>query len=215
MKAFTIKRAEQQESVHACLFEAIAERKAVLGFTLVETMIAVTIVTLAVSGPLFSASRAIVAAQTARTQLTASYLAQEGIEYVRRMRDNEYLAAYRAGDTDISSTAWVNFLNNPSSDASSIFGCRAPKVCTLDPAPGNASPVASCPGNSCSAPLYILSSGIYSQQNAQGSTITPFVRSIQAVDVSANDEQIISTVSWSYHGIPYSVTVTDHLTPWQ
>ena len=63
------------------------------GFTLIETMVAVTILTLAVAGPLMTASRAIVAAQSARDQLTASYLAQEGIEYVRAMRDNEYLAA--------------------------------------------------------------------------------------------------------------------------
>ena len=178
-------------------------------------MVAITIVTLAVAGPLFSADRAIVAAQTARAQLTASYLAQEGIEYVRRMRDNEYLAAYLAGGADISATAWSNFLTNPSSDVSSILECRAPKKCTLDPASGNIAPLAPCSGNVCSAPLYILSNGVYSQQNGAGSTETQFIRSIQAVDVATNDEQIVSTVSWWYHNVLYSVTVIDHLTPWQ
>ncbi|MDE1919730.1 MAG: prepilin-type N-terminal cleavage/methylation domain-containing protein, partial [Patescibacteria group bacterium] len=48
------------------------------GFTLIEAMVAVTIVTLAVAGPLFTAGRAIIAAQISREQLTASYLAQEG-----------------------------------------------------------------------------------------------------------------------------------------
>ena len=67
------------------------------GFTLVESMIAVTILTFAVAGPLYTASRAFVAAEIARDKLTASYLAQEGVEYVRAMRDNEYLSAYQAG----------------------------------------------------------------------------------------------------------------------
>ena len=66
-----------------------------------------------------TASRSIVAAQTARDQLTASYLAQEGIEYVRAMRDNEYLAAYQAGGSNVSTTAWNNFLT------ASINQCRA------------------------------------------------------------------------------------------
>ena len=49
------------------------------GFTLIETLIAITILTLAIAGPMVTASRSIVAAQTARDQLTASYLAQEGM----------------------------------------------------------------------------------------------------------------------------------------
>ena len=84
------------------------------GFTLIEAMVAITIVTLAVTGPLFTASRAIVAAQMARQKLTASYLAQEGIEYARAMRDNEYLAAYQAGGTNISTAAWTDFLTGSS-----------------------------------------------------------------------------------------------------
>lgn len=185
------------------------------GFTLIETMVAVTILTLAIAGPLYTASRAIVAAQNARDRLTASYLAQEGIEHVRWMRDNEYLAAYQAGGAAVSIAAWGNFLNGAAPDTASILQCRAPKLCTLDPVQGAASPLTSCPGNACTAPLYLLTNGVYSQQNLSGSKVTPFVRTIQAIDVSATDERIVSTVSWSYHQIPYSVTVYTHLTPWQ
>ena len=96
------------------------------GFTLIETLIAITILTLAIAGPMVTASRSIVAAQTARDQLTASYLAQEGIEYVRAMRDNEYLTAYQAGGSNVSTTAWNNFLT------ASINQCRG-ATCTLDP----------------------------------------------------------------------------------
>lgn len=185
------------------------------GFTLIEAMIAVTILTLAVAGPLFTANRAIVAAVTARDQLTASYLAQEGIEYVRAMRDNAFLAAYQIGGANVSVAAWAGFLTGGSS--ASITQCRA-TTCTLDPAramgTGSGFSLQPCSGGSCT-PLY-LANGIYTQQSGiTGAVRTPFTRTIQAIDVSASDERIISTVSWSFHNIPYLVTVTDHLTPWQ
>ncbi|MCX6787230.1 MAG: prepilin-type N-terminal cleavage/methylation domain-containing protein, partial [Candidatus Kaiserbacteria bacterium] len=63
------------------------------GFTLIETMVAITILTLAVSGTFFTANSSMVASSIARDQLTASYFAQEGIELVRQARDNAYLAA--------------------------------------------------------------------------------------------------------------------------
>ena len=183
------------------------------GFTLIEAMIAVTIVTFAVAGPLVTASRAIVAAKIAHDQLVASYLAQEGVEYIHLMRDDEYLAAYQAGGTSISTAAWNNFISG--SDAASITQCRAPSVCTLDPTrtmgTGSGLSLALCSGT-CAA-LFVNSNGLYNQQSS--GTRTPYTRSIQAIDVSATDERIISTVSWSDHSIPYSVTVTDHLTPWQ
>lgn len=185
------------------------------GFTLIEAMVAITIVTLAVTGPLFTASRAIVAAQLARQKLTASYLAQEGIEYARAMRDNAYLAAYQAGGANVSSVAWTDFLSG--SGAGSITQCRT-TTCTLDPARsmgfGSGFALQSCSGASC-APLY-LANGIYTMQSGiAGSVQTPYTRTIQAVDVTASDVRIVSTVSWRFHGTTYSVTVNDHLLPWQ
>ena len=187
------------------------------GFTLIETMIAVTILTLSVAGPLFTADRAIVAAQLASNQLTASYLAQEGIEYVRTMRDNEFLTTYRAGGADVSAAAWNAFLNNSVSDPYTISGCRA-SACMLDPVmrtmgTGSGSSLQPCSGSSCT-PLY-LASGVYTERTDLGGVVTPFTRTIQAVDISPTDERIVSKVWWTSHGTTYTITVTDHLTPWQ
>lgn len=204
------------------------------GFTLIETMIAVTILTLAMAGPLFTASRAIVAAETARDQLAASYLAQEGIEYARMMRDNQYLAAYAANSTDVATVAWDHFLNgNPdlplnASDPSSVARCIAPAVCSLDSAVldslGNGVLKECTDGTCASEPLHLTgctgtgscAPSVYTQQaNLSGSTKVPFVRTIQAIPITENEEKVISTVSWDSHGTRYTVTASDHLTSWQ
>src|SRR4051812_29896076 len=62
------------------------------GFTLVEAMVAISILSLAVTGPLVIAQKGIGSAIYARDQVTASYLAQEGVEYVRNVRDTNRIA---------------------------------------------------------------------------------------------------------------------------
>jgi prepilin-type N-terminal cleavage/methylation domain-containing protein len=176
------------------------------GFTLIETMVAVSILTLAVAGPLFTANRAIVAAQIARDQLTASSLAQEGIEYVRAMRDNEFLGAY---PTD---AGWANFI-------SGIENYCLGALCTLDPIArdmGYGSGLALEPCSGSCTPLYRRSDGMYTQQSGGGSNVqTIFTRTIQVTRVTATDEKIASVVSWDSHGTRYAVSISDHLTPWQ
>ncbi len=190
-------------------------RKKNEGFTLVEAMIAVTILVLSIAGPLFTANRALVAAEIARDELTASYLAQEGVEYVRAMRDDTYLSAYQAGGSGASAAAWTDFLTG--SSAGSVTPCRT-AVCTLDPArsmgAGSGFALEPCPGGTCS-PLYLVNN-IYTEQGGlSGAEVTPFTRTIQVSDISANEVRVVSQVSWTFHGSPYQITVTDHLTPWQ
>lgn len=180
------------------------------GFTLIETLIAVCILTLSIVGPLVAANRAIVSAQISRDQLTASYLAQEGIEYVRAIRDNVFLTEYMTGGANVSANAWNSFITGI------IDQCRSAECSidlTLPMGYGPSSSLYQCSGNECK--LYLLSNGVYSTiRNVQGGTITSFSRTIKSTG-TPNDEQIASKVSWSFHGTTYSTTVYDHLTPWQ
>lgn len=193
------------------------------GFTLIETLVAVSILTLSIAGPLYTANSAIVAAENARNQLTASHLAQEGIEYVRWMRDNEYLAAYQTNPMTASTESWTEFLTGTS--AASIALCRTSK-CMLDPAQSMSSGIGSqyslqpCGDASHVCTKLYLSNNIYTQQ--AGVTATPFTRTIQVIDIPGTegtplypDKSVISTVSWSYHSTQYSIVITSHLTPWQ
>lgn len=180
-------------------------------FTLVETMVAVAIITVAVAGPMVTASRAALAANLSKDQLTASYLAQEGIEYVRMLRDQTYLTDKVDGVSNLSATAWTDFVLG--SKDTSITNCRS-SACTFDPAVDVGFSLVPCAGDAC-GPLY-LANGIYTQDTTiVGSVKTPFTRTIQVTDVALSDERVVSTVSWKYHEQTYSVTITDHLTPWQ
>lgn len=176
------------------------------GFTLIETIVAITILTLAVTGPLFTASRAIVAARAASYQLTASYLAQESVEYVRMLRDNHYLAAYAIEPATASTTGWASF-------RTAVSPCVT-GVCTFDPTGGSLGDqfLAACSGT-CFLYLTNQTNGIYTQQSI--GTQTQFKRTVKISDVPGNEERVVSTVTWSFHNMSYTVTVTDHLTPWQ
>ena len=214
--------------------------RAVSGFTLIETLVAIAVLTLAVAGPLFTAERTIVAAQTAADQLTASYLAQEGVEYVRAMRDSAYLAAYQSDASTATLVSWDSFLTNATVGADAVALCKSPSVCSLDPlahtmGEGSGYALAPCAGGVCQ-PLYLTNcvqgtSGLsctapneYTQ--ASSGMVSVFARSVQVVPVTganaqydANgnplDAEVLSTVSWSFHGTPYKVQLADHLTPWQ
>ncbi len=82
-------------SLNAKRYTLNPERKSILtsqgGFTLIETMVAITILVVAVSGPLTLASQSLFASVYAKDQTTAFYLAQEAVELVRNKRDGNML----------------------------------------------------------------------------------------------------------------------------
>lgn len=166
-------------------------------FTLVETLVAIAILLLAISGPLYSVNKALQSAYIARDQLIASSLAQEGMEYIRTTRDNTYLYNYA----------------NPGSPRSWMYGldnCRSGNTCTVDPT-GN-TPISLCSGGTCPA-LYLSPTGLYTQ-TASGNTATRFTRKVVITDVDAKEVKVAVTVSWVTNRVTYSVVVTDNLMNW-
>ncbi len=159
------------------------------GFTLIETLVAISILLVSLAGPFSIAAQSLRNAYYARDQVTAFYLAQEGIEYVRAFRDQNYLA----------SQSWLTGVDNCIDVA-----------CTVDFT--NFSH-AVCPSGVCSKLLISSSGGLFNHQSGSPSL---FTRTLTITRVpNTNDEIVIKvTVSWTSASLNRSFQLTEHLFNW-
>jgi len=156
------------------------------GFTLIETMVAVTILALAIAGPFNAIQGALTNSFAARDQLIASALAQEGIEYIRSIRDDNYLAG----------ADWLEGLDE----------CM-PGPCIVDPTQGEISTTV--------APLKLSDTGLYNHDlGPDGGTASRFTRTIAIETVSANEIRISATVAWKTSGGTFTTVLTENLRDW-
>lgn len=100
------------------------------GFTLVETLVAVTILSVAIVAPMSLTANSLATAYYARDQITAFHFAQEAIEAIRHARDNNILANVYGSSVDllqgIPSTNNQPFIvdtRDDSTDLCSADGC--------------------------------------------------------------------------------------------
>jgi Tfp pilus assembly protein PilV len=63
------------------------------GFTLIETLVAISIFTMSILGLMSVVASGITDTSYAKQKMAASYLAQEGIEYTRNTRDTSVLSS--------------------------------------------------------------------------------------------------------------------------
>jgi len=67
------------------------------GFTLVEALVAISILMIAVTGPLMITQKGLVSAIGSKDQMVAAFLAQDAIEFVKNARDNAGVLAESGG----------------------------------------------------------------------------------------------------------------------
>ena len=93
------------------------------GFSLVETLVATSILLLVIVGPLTISSRAAKSSSFSAEQVTANFLAQEGIEFAQKLRDDLFLQGTFLGGS--VANPWAEFTNQSGAYAScfSATGC--------------------------------------------------------------------------------------------
>ena len=160
------------------------------GFTLIETLVAISILLLSISAPLTIASRGLASSYFARDQITAFYLAQDAVEYVRNTRDNNFL----------SGANWLNGL--PDTDGA-LF--------TVDTTDGV---MALCPGGVCATLDYNNSTGFYSHDDPSGSA-SIFTRSVSIQTINANEVIISVSISWSAGTFSRTFSIKENILSWQ
>lgn len=159
------------------------------GFTLLETLVAVAVLLMALLGPFSIAQQSLKSAYYARDQVTAFYLAQEGIEFVRAVRDQNYL----------SGAEWL----------SGIDAC-VNTPCTID-YPNFV--YATCPGGVCQPLRVSTTGGLYNQASGD---LSPFTRQLLLTPITGHPDQMLVsvTLSWQSAGVPRVFTLQERLFNW-
>lgn len=168
------------------------------GFTLIETLFAILIFSASLVSLMSIAGRGIAAANTAREQTVAHYLAQEGVEVVRNIRD-------------------VSFING-GWDAD-FTQCIESDPCQIDYQGGVAVPsLIQCSNTTDGCQINEI---FDAYTNAVG-TPTPYFRKIYVIagaldpiNGGVNEYQVVSKISWKSKGIDRLVTVQTILKKWQ
>lgn len=183
------------------------------GFTLIETMVAISILITAITGPMVLAASSIRATRDARNELIATHLAEEGVEVLHNIRDNN-VTNYPVG-------SWMrDILPNCSGN-----GCVV-DVTAQDPVyVWSAAAVIPCTAGCTneSQVFYNPNTGLYRQFSSPLGVPwvkTPFRRiiSVVGVDDPTNPQQqvrILGTVTYlGFGGVLKTLTIDDDLYNW-
>lgn len=164
--------------------------KTIPGFTLLETLVAVAVLLMALLGPFAIAQQSLRSAYYARDQVTAFYLAQEGIEFVRAVRDENYL----------SGNPWLQGFDS---------------VCTNTPCIVDFTNFTyeACPLGACPPVKVSPTGGLFNHASGESS---PFTRQVMLTTSPTNPAiSIVSvTISWKSAGVPRVFTLQERLFDW-
>ena len=178
------------------------------GFTLVETMFAVYILTFTIVGLMAVVSSSLFAARYARDEITVNYLLQEVVDYVRNDRDTTVFLE--------NGKTWDDFYNKYS-NCSTGTGCYfdvltnadTPKRCAVD-----GCPVLYYDASADNTPFYVEDTGLGMSASMLK---TSFKRKIQIVQNSTNPDEIDVTVTidWKNGSMNKTRTLQTSLMNWQ
>ena len=168
------------------------------GFSLVETLVAVSILSLVIAGTLTAVQKGIQSSLYAKNQIFAFYLAQEGMEFIKNIRDENALHSI----SGLSNT-WLTGMAAVAGDP-----CYFGKTCTID---SNLKTLATCSGGFGTCPYLRQDSATGLLGYTAGWTLTDFKREIQFQQITADEVLIIIQMSWANGGTNRSFTATETL----
>jgi type II secretory pathway pseudopilin PulG len=160
------------------------------GFTLIEALIAISILIIGIVSSFILVTRALYNTNIIQDRLTASFLAQEGLELVRQIRDSNYLNKINGGS--------INWDNNLAPGTYRIsFENGLEKIQSPN-----------------EAQLYFHDdSGLFNYISSDGK-LTSFSRKINIEQISSDELKITTIINWQTKGSEYTIQVEDHLFNW-
>jgi hypothetical protein len=167
------------------------------GFTIIESLVAITILVAVVIGASSAVSAGIASYSFSKDQVIAFYLAQEGVEHIRNMRD----------ENGLNGRNWLANITAVNGDP-----CYFGKTCMVDVI-SNA--IAPCSGGTGSCPVLRQDpvNGFYGYSGVWPATI--FKREVTLVSVNANEISILVTVTWSKGTVNRQFRARENILNWQ
>ncbi len=158
------------------------------GFTLIETLVAISLLTVSIVAPMALTSQSLAAAYFSRDQITAYHLAQEAIEAMRSIRDAQILQialGLGGSSIDIFDPSIIPISSSGSDnpfriDARQLDPAQAITRCALDP------------GSVC-APLQ-TDGTLYGYDPSWAAT--HFTRTVRVSSIGPDEFRVTVTITW-------------------
>lgn len=211
------------------------------GFTILETLVAISILLLALTAPLVIVSQALRSSYFSRDQITAYYLAQEAIEYLRNKRDNQGLTtgATSADWTSLfktddgTNTSLINPTGSTNLKAYLVRSTTGYKLLSCPPGSADPSP---CPNMNYNVQAFDSGSSAVLYGDEVSGEPSKFIREIIIMDPPAGNvvttaqpggapetdpgaRELVVTVNvyWRTQDGSYAngVSISEHMTNWQ
>ena len=179
------------------------------GFTLLEVIAAIFLITVGIIGSYSLITQTISSSTFSKDKLIAAYLAQEGIEIVRNIRDTNWLERISLDPANL----WDEGLTNCSGvcDGTTGNGCMVDYNHSYSPADPYHPVLPQYTGDV----LNIDSNGFYSYSTVLPFTPTKFKRKVV---INPNGSDILNVcvyVEWQEKGITHSTVAREDLYQWR
>ena len=164
------------------------------GFTLIETLAAIGILSISIAATFTAVQNGIQNSTIAKDQITAFYMAQEAVEFIKNIRDENALHSLSG-----TPTPWLSGLSDVSSDP-----CFFGKTCTID------SPlkiVATCSLGFGSCPNLKKEPNLGLHGYTSSWIDTNFKREIQFNQLNQNEVVVTISISWTSRGLNQLIRV--------
>lgn len=173
------------------------------GFTIIEVTVAIFIITAGTVGVLSLISQTVGSATISSQRLTAAYLAQEGIEIVRDIRDSNWLEQ-RWSEEEILQPFWDDGLGE--GDWEGDYTNTQSLTYQCSPIPFT------CPSRGLPLHPLLINGGFY---NYTSGTSTKFFRRITIFDKTADMFKVSISVGWEEKGRMHEIEVQENLYNWR
>lgn len=207
------------------------------GFTIMETLVAIFILLISITGPMVFSQNGLRAAFQSRDQVTAFYLAQDAVEFVKNVRDHNILytgsipSDASARDDEANGEDWLDGLDSCIADEASEHGCTLQTIIAVGDGTDHVAACSTIGGNGSDPgclgenedgsednKLRIDSNGLFTTELFD-TTESIFARNIYIREIEGREgeeAEVIVKVRWTSHdtiGVR-EITVVEYMYNW-